>query len=87
MSRGTMPFARHSACAALDNGDPGDALVTIAAGLFGVEATVDELLDGAIDGAQGITAGAVLVSAVTYLCPEHADRVEEFVDQLSGASA
>ena len=72
-----------SACAVLDAGDPGDALVTIAAALFGVEATLEDLLAGAIDGPQGITAGAVLASAVIYLCPEHAERVEEFVDGLS----
>jgi len=76
-----------SACAALDGGDPGDALVTIAAGLFGVEATIDELLAGGIDGAQGITAGAVLASSVTYLCPEHADRVEEFVAELEAGGS
>ncbi len=71
-----------SVCAVLDAGDPGDALVTIAAALFGVEATLDELLAGAIDDAQGITAGAVLASAVTYLCPEHADRVEAFINEF-----
>ncbi|MEK7122253.1 MAG: carbamoyltransferase N-terminal domain-containing protein [Patescibacteria group bacterium] len=71
-----------SACAVLDAGDPGDALVTIAAALFGVEANLEELLAGAIDGPQGITSGAILASAVTYLCPEHAERVEEFIDEL-----
>jgi hypothetical protein len=71
-----------SACASLDAGSPGDALVTIAAALFGVEATEAELLAGAIDPSQGVTAGAVLASAVTYLCPEHADRVGAFIGQL-----
>jgi hypothetical protein len=77
-----------SACAALDGGDPGDALVTIAAGLFDAEGTLDQLLAGAIDGPRGTTAGAVLSSAVTYLCPEHAAGVEEFVAELrAGADA
>ena len=73
-----------SGCAALDAGTPDDALVTIAAALFGVEATVAELLAGAIDTAQAVTVGAVLASAVAYLCPEHTDRVTAYLSNLGG---
>jgi hypothetical protein len=73
-----------AACEALDAGTPEDALVTVAAGGFGIEATADEILAGAIDAAQAITAGAVLASAATYLCPEHQARVEEFVARIVG---
>ena len=73
-----------AACEALDAGTPEDALVTVAASGFGIEATADEILAGAIDAAQAVTAGAVLASAATYLCPEHQARVEEFVARIAG---
>jgi hypothetical protein len=73
-----------AACEALDAGTPEDALVTVAAGGFGIEATADEILAGAIDAAQAITAGAVLASAATYLCPEHQTQVQEFVARIVG---
>lgn len=72
-----------AACEALDAGTPEDALVTVAAGGLGIEATAGELLAGALDASQGITAGAVLASAATYLCPEHGDRVQEFIADLA----
>lgn len=75
-----------SACAVLDAGTPTDALVVIAAGAFGIEAEAEVLLAGALDPPNGVTAGAVLASAATYLCPEHADRVGEFAGSLSGAT-
>ncbi|HAX82357.1 MAG TPA: hypothetical protein DCY40_07320 [Actinobacteria bacterium] len=74
-------------CEALDAGTPEDALVTVAAGGLGIEATAGELLAGALDPAQGITAGAVLASAATYLCPEHQGRVREFVAELAARGA
>ncbi len=69
-------------CSVLDAGTPDDAVVTIAAALFGVEATAAELLAGAIDTAQAVTVGAVLASAVAYLCPEHTDRVQDYLGDL-----
>jgi len=71
-----------AACEALDAGTPEDALVTVAAGGLGIEATAGELLAGALDPAQGITAGAVLASAATFLCPEHRERVAGFIADL-----
>jgi hypothetical protein len=76
-----------AACEALDVGTPEDALVTVAAGGFGIEATAGEILAGAIDAAQAVTAGAVLASAATYLCPEHLSRVAEFVAELAARGA
>ena len=76
-----------AACEALDAGTPEDALVTVAAGGFGIEATAGEILAGAIDAAQAVTAGAVLASAATYLCPEHESRVREFVAELAARGA
>lgn len=68
-----------SSCLTLDRGTPGDALVTIAAGLFAVEADEAELLAGAITTEQGVTAGAVLAAAVSFFCPEHTARVQEYL--------
>lgn len=73
-----------SACLTLDQGPPADALVTVAAALFHVEATSEELLAGAISPGEGVTVGAVLAGAVSYLCPEHSGRVEVYLDQVAG---
>lgn len=71
-----------SSCLTLDQGAPGDALVTIAAGLFAVEADEAALLAGAITTEQGVTAGAVLAAAVSFFCPEHTARVQEYLSEM-----
>ncbi len=73
-----------AACDALSFGEPGDALVAVAAVGFGIEAGLAELLGGALTPGEAISAGAVLTAAATYLCPEHAPRVAEFVASLAG---
>ena len=75
-----------SACLTLDQGTPGDALVSIAAGLFAVEVGEAELLAGAITTEQAVTAGAVLAAAVSYFCPEHAARVQEYLGSMTAES-
>jgi hypothetical protein len=75
-----------SACLTLDQGTPEDAIVTIAAGLFHVEATAEELFAGAITTGEGVTVGAVLAAAVSFLCPEHAARVQEYLGSITADS-
>ena len=72
------------ACEALDAGTPEDALVTVAAGGFGIEATADEILAGAIHAAPAGTAGAAPAPAAPSLGPEHKAGVEEFIADLVG---
>lgn len=72
-----------AACDALASGQPGDALVAVAAVGFGIEAGLAELLGGAFTSGEAITAGAVLTAAATHLCPQHQARVAEFVASLA----
>lgn len=74
-----------SSCATLDQGTPADAVEMVAASLLGVEATEEELLAGAITIEDGVLVGAVLAAAVTFLCPEHAERVEQYLADMGGA--
>lgn len=73
-----------SSCATLDQGTPADAVEVVAAGLFGVEATEEELLAGAITIEGAATVGAVIAAAVTFLCPEHVERVEQYLADMQG---
>jgi hypothetical protein len=83
ISRAEALAAGTASCNALAVASPGDALAVIVAGLFGVEATVDDIIDGAaITLSQGVTAGAVLASAVSYLCPAHRAAVDDFLAGL-----
>ncbi len=72
-----------AACDALDAGDPGDALVAVAAIGFGTEATLDEILAGALRDRESVTAGAILTAAAAHLCPQHRERVAEFIGGLA----
>lgn len=73
-----------SVCATLATGTPDDALVVAAAGLFGIEASAAELLGGGLDAPQAVTVGAVLGASVTYLCPDHRERIEGFLARPTG---
>ena len=71
------------ACAALDRGTgAGPALLDVVATLFGVTADSIDGLEGVIDDAQGLVAGAVLASAAALLCPEHLGTIEDLVGSL-----
>lgn len=72
-----------SVCATLDAGTPADALFTAAAVLYGIEVAPGESVQATPE--QGVGLGAVLASAVAYLCPEHRDRVMDFVGGLEPA--
>ena len=72
-----------AACDALDAGEPGDAVVAIAAVGFGIEASLEQLLGGALGESAAVTVGAILSSAAAHLCPEHESRVAEFVNDLA----
>jgi hypothetical protein len=72
-----------AACDALDAGDPEDALVAIAAVGFGVEASLEQLLGGALSESEAVTVGAILSASAAHLCPEHEARVAEFVNDLA----
>lgn len=69
-----------SVCATLDRGTPQDAVLTAAAALYGIETGAEGTVTATPE--QGVGIGAVIASAVAYLCPEHRDRVAAFVDGL-----
>jgi hypothetical protein len=58
------------------------ALLDAIDSLFGVRVTSIDALVGAIDGEQGLVAGAVVASATAILCPEYAADVEAFMAGL-----
>jgi hypothetical protein len=73
--------AGSSVCASLDAGvGVPDALLIVAAAIYGVEASSLEDLEVTVE--QGVTLGAVLASAASVLCPEHAPAVSDFVEGL-----